>query len=82
MSQVSDECVCRLVTKGTFVSTKASALLDDHEGGTAIKITAIFEKARGGVLFIDETYTLLESKYGQDAIGILVENIQPHAQDM
>ena len=41
-----------------FIEAKESDLVSSNVGGTAEQTSALLEKARGGVLFIDEAYTL------------------------
>ena len=47
-------------------------LTGDFVGQTKTKVAEALNKARGGVLFIDEAYGLAKSQYGQEAIDTLV----------
>jgi SpoVK/Ycf46/Vps4 family AAA+-type ATPase len=61
---------------GHTVKVSRDDLVSDHVGGTAIKTKGKIEEAMGGVLFIDEAYTLAkggESDFGQEAVDTLVE---------
>ncbi len=58
------ECAKAILNKnvkvpgGKFIATDRQGLVSDHIGGTAIKTLAILEQALGGVLFVDEAYTI------------------------
>ncbi|MFD1050575.1 AAA family ATPase [Kibdelosporangium lantanae] len=52
---------------------------------TALKTRAVFEKAVGGVLFIDEAYSLSQAwfdDYGAEAIAELIKLIEEHRDDL
>ena len=63
--------------KGHLVHAMRDDLVGEYIGHTAPKTTAVLERAMGGVLFIDEAYTLYrpqDSKdYGQECIDILMQ---------
>lgn len=65
-----------LLPKGQLVETQRSELVAGYVGQTAIQVEKIFKKAIGGVLFIDEAYSLAQGGYndfGDEAIATLVK---------
>ncbi len=63
-----------LLEKGHVVETDRSGLVGGYVGHTALKTKAICVKALGGVLFIDEAYSLAvdHRDYGYEAIEALL----------
>ena len=57
-----------------------------YVGETAQKVSAVVESALGGVLFIDEAYSLARSDapedYGREAIETLVKGMEDHRNDL
>ena len=74
-----------LLKKGHLVEVSRSELVGEFAGQTATKTTAVVQKARGGVLFIDEAYSLKNSKddaFGQECIDTLVKLIEDLRNDI
>lgn len=70
-----------VLEKGHFVSATRADLVVDYIGGTAKKTKATLQKALGGILFIDEAYSLArggEQDFGKEAIDTIVEFIENH----
>lgn len=68
-----------LLEKGHLLEVKANDLIAEHVGGTAIKTNQVIEQALGGVLFIDEAYSLSETDrggFGQEAIDTLLKRME------
>ena len=70
-----------IIPKGHLVETDRQGLVASHVGGTAEKTTAMINKAIGGVLFIDEAYTLSRqdssaSDFGREAIDTLLKRME------
>ena len=68
-----------VVNIGHTVEVSAKDLIAGYVGQTAIKTAEVIEKAQGGILFIDEAYTLLDRNnqgYGQEAIDTLLKEME------
>jgi probable Rubsico expression protein CbbX len=63
--------------KGHLVHAMRDDLVGEYIGHTAPKTKAVLDRAMGGVLFIDEAYTLYRAEdskdYGQECIDILMQ---------
>jgi SpoVK/Ycf46/Vps4 family AAA+-type ATPase len=71
-----------LLTKGQLVEVDRSELVAGYLGQTAIKTSEVTAKAYGGVLFIDEAYSLNGDQYGEEAINTLVKEMEDHRDDL
>lgn len=68
-----------VVSKGHLVETDRSGLVGEYVGQTAVKTNKVIDHALGGVLFIDEAYSLLgggEEDYGKEAIATLLKRME------
>lgn len=67
-----------------FVEASRSDLVAEYLGQTAAKTKAKFNEARGGVLFIDEAYSLdggPQDMYGREALTQLIADMENHRDD-
>ena len=74
-----------LLSKGHLVETDRSGLVGGYVGQTAIKTQEIISSAMGGILFIDEAYSLTsssENDYGAEAIDTLLKAMEDHRDDL
>ena len=74
-----------LLSQGQLVEVDRSGLVAGYVGQTAGKTAAVIEKAKGGVLFIDEAYTLTsrgENDYGQEAVDTLLKAMEDQREDL
>jgi SpoVK/Ycf46/Vps4 family AAA+-type ATPase len=71
-----------LLSKGQLVEVDRSELVAGYLGQTAIKTQEVVARALGGVLFIDEAYSLAGDQYGDEAIDTLVKEMEDHRHDL
>ena len=71
-----------LLSKGQLVEVDRSELVAGYLGQTAMKTAEVVGKAEGGVLFIDEAYSLNGDQYGEEAINTLVKEMEDKRNDL
>ena len=66
--------------RGQFIETDRSGLVSEYVGKTAQKTKELFNSALGGVLFIDEAYSLSSANaFDKEALDTLIKLIEDHA---
>ncbi len=70
-----------LLPSGHVIETDRSGLVGQHVGETAQKTTAVIDKAKGGVLFVDEAYSLTpggptSNDFGSEAVDVLLKRME------
>ncbi len=75
-----------ILEKGHLVEVDREGLIAGYVGQTATKTAQKIEEAMGGVLFIDEAYSLTEGKgsqydFGAEAISTLLKRMEDNRED-
>ncbi len=71
--------------KGHLVEVGRAELIAPYQGHTAPLVKKVFDSARGGVLFIDEAYSLCSSSqdaFGREAVATLLKEMEDHRDDV
>lgn len=75
-----------ILSKGMMIETDRSGLVAGYVGQTALKVKEVVDRARGGILFIDEAYTLSNAvggnDFGTEAIDMLVKLMEDYREDL
>ena len=73
------------LSKGQLVEVDRSGLVAGYVGQTALKTQEVIQSAMGGVLFIDEAYSLAsggENDFGREAIETILKAMEDHRDDL
>lgn len=82
---ISQELFKAGITKeNKLIECDRTSFVSDYMGQTASKTRNLLENALGGVLFIDEAYTLTINKdtYGQEAVDTLLKFMEDHKEEL
>ena len=74
-----------LLSRGHLVEVGRGDLVGKFVGWTAQTVQAKFKEASGGLLFIDEAYSLVDDRdgsYGDEAINTIVQEMENHRADV
>ena len=71
----------KIIKKNKLVEVGRTELVGEYVGQTAPKVKRVFDDAKGGVLFIDEAYSLIPSSerdFGHEAISAIIQEMENH----
>lgn len=75
-----------VLSKGHLIETDRAGMVSGYVGQTALKARDVINSALGGVLFIDEAYSLTSREggadYGSEAIEVLLKMMEDHREDL
>ncbi|MBU7600417.1 right-handed parallel beta-helix repeat-containing protein [Streptomyces sp. P38-E01] len=75
-----------LLERGHLVEADRGQLVGEYVGHTAPRTAAVFRRALGGVLFIDEAYSLVPqgqmTDFGAEAVSTLVKLMEDHRDEV
>ena len=75
-----------LLSRGHFIEASRTDLIAGYQGQTAQKVKALIGRAKGGVLFIDEAYSITENEhsdlYGRECLTELTKALEDYRQDL
>ena len=75
-----------LLSRGHFVEVSRTDLIAGYQGQTALKVKDVIDRSKGGVLFIDEAYSITENdhsdSYGRECLTELTKALEDNRDDL
>ena len=71
-----------ILKSGQIIETDRSGLVAEYVGQTSSKTRDVFMSALGGILIIDEAYSLSSDDFGKEAINTLVKLMEDHRENI
>ncbi|MGM5489400.1 AAA family ATPase [Weissella koreensis] len=75
-----------LLSKGHFIEASRTDLVAEYQGQTSVKVRKLVNRAKGGVLFIDEAYSIVENEksdgFGKESITELMKLLEDYRDDL
>ena len=75
-----------ILSKGHFIEASRTDLIAEYQGQTALKVKRLIQKAKGGVLFIDEAYSITDNdksdSYGRECLTELTKALEDYRDDL
>ena len=75
-----------VLTTGQLIEVDRSGLVGGYVGQTALKVQEAIKSAIGGILFIDEAYSLTSNRdsndYGQEAVSTLLKGMEDNRDNL
>lgn len=74
-----------VIDKGHLIETDRSGMIAEYVGQTAVKVDKIVNESLGGVLFIDEAYSLSTGSsedFGKEAIATLLKRMEDNRDNL
>lgn len=75
-----------ILSKGHFIEATRTDLIAEYQGQTALKVKRLIQKAKGGVLFVDEAYSITENEksdsYGRECLTELTKALEDYRDDL
>jgi AAA+ superfamily predicted ATPase len=74
-----------LLSRGHFKEVTRSDLVAEYMGQTSIKVKKLFREMEGGILFIDEAYSLVQNEddsFGKEAVDTIIAEMENRRDDL
>ncbi|MCT4618744.1 MAG: AAA family ATPase [Marinisporobacter sp.] len=78
-------CAMGVLEKGHVVEVERADLVGEYIGHTAVKVREHIRKSLGGIMFIDEAYSLArggEKDFGKEAIDAMVKGMEDYKENL
>jgi len=74
-----------LLSRGHFKEVTRSDLVAEYMGQTSVKVKKLFKEMEGGILFIDEAYSLVQDEndsFGKEAVDTIIAEMENRRDDL
>lgn len=72
----------KILSNNRFMEVSKQDLIAEYVGQTAVKTEKILNEALGGVVFIDEAYSLNDEYYGKECIATIIKFMEDHRDNI